>query len=668
MKKFKKLMACVLSVALVMTSFVAFDATDIWAKGKVKSISVAKKVTVVAGKSKTVKVKIKTTKKASKKFTTKVSKKGIVKITKKSGKIVIKGLKAGTTKITVKSKANKKKKKTIKVTVKSADVTVSIRQFNGDKFQFTFSKAVKLNPDNVTIESKRYKSGKFVNKVLIKSLSTMDNKVYLADTDGSFRNGEIIRITIKGVNKANIVKELESSYSTFAEDTEEVVTALNTETIEREFYIDDIVARGNGKVASVSNLPAGLKATTNSGQIEVKGKIAKEGVYKTVFNLVDEFDAKTKLTVVFVVGTNSSLQTYSREQIVYTYSDSKRTYYSNGVCSIFVAGGSESYDYSIDKKTTPFADTLEYDGDNVFYWDYKGITKPGTYTGQVTIEDNNNANITKKATASVVAKKGVLITGKVTSITGKPVNNANVRVEAKTYVEGFSYNFSGTDKDGKYELVVAPSKCGIYAEVTGATSPEYEKNIAGSTTVNMQIPAYQVVIKSDNPKVSSSLFEGWYKADDDWVGYGDSFFLGKGYYDISSQCQSWEENLDITAKVKFNLVSDITVTAQTSGKPIATKTLSLGDNDVTLSTDSEKYLFVPPADGYYIIKSLNSESDPRAELIDYFGDYMDSSDDYDEYEFSMTDYLEAGKNYYICMEDCEADNVKTTVNIKQTEK
>ena len=93
----------------------------------------------MAGKSKTVKVKIKTTKKASKKFTTKVSKKGIVKITKKSGKIVIKGLKAGTTKITVKSKANKKKKKTIKVTVKSADVTVSIRQFNGDKFQFTFS-------------------------------------------------------------------------------------------------------------------------------------------------------------------------------------------------------------------------------------------------------------------------------------------------------------------------------------------------------------------------------------------------------------------------------------------------------------------------------------------------------------------------------------------------
>ena len=83
MKGFRKGLSILLVFALVITSMVAFSAKT--TEAKVKSIKVAKKVTVVEGKSKTVKVKVKTTKKTSKKFTAKSSNKKIatVKVKKK---------------------------------------------------------------------------------------------------------------------------------------------------------------------------------------------------------------------------------------------------------------------------------------------------------------------------------------------------------------------------------------------------------------------------------------------------------------------------------------------------------------------------------------------------------------------------------------------------------
>ena len=66
MKAFKKALAVLMVFAMVITTMTAFNATS--ASAKVKSIKVAKKVTVSVGKTKTVKVKVKTTGKTSKKF------------------------------------------------------------------------------------------------------------------------------------------------------------------------------------------------------------------------------------------------------------------------------------------------------------------------------------------------------------------------------------------------------------------------------------------------------------------------------------------------------------------------------------------------------------------------------------------------------------------------
>ena len=59
MKNFKKTLSILLVFALVFTSMISFTAktTD----AKVKSIKVAKKVTIVVGQKQTFKVKIKTT-------------------------------------------------------------------------------------------------------------------------------------------------------------------------------------------------------------------------------------------------------------------------------------------------------------------------------------------------------------------------------------------------------------------------------------------------------------------------------------------------------------------------------------------------------------------------------------------------------------------------------
>ena len=116
MKGFRKGLSILLVFALVITSMVAFSAKT--TEAKVKSIKVAKKVTVVEGKSKTVKVKVKTTKKTSKKFTAKSSNKKIATVKVKKGKVVIKGKKAGKATILLSQKLTRRKRKKLKLQFK----------------------------------------------------------------------------------------------------------------------------------------------------------------------------------------------------------------------------------------------------------------------------------------------------------------------------------------------------------------------------------------------------------------------------------------------------------------------------------------------------------------------------------------------------------------------
>ena len=135
MKKNKTLVAVALSMAMLITVIPSVPAK---AAVKVSKVAVAssttgstKKVVVAKGKSValTTTVTVKPDKAANKKVTYKVSNKKIATV---SSKGVVKGKKAGTTKITVTSKKNKKKKATISVTVKKGAVTgVALDQTSG---------------------------------------------------------------------------------------------------------------------------------------------------------------------------------------------------------------------------------------------------------------------------------------------------------------------------------------------------------------------------------------------------------------------------------------------------------------------------------------------------------------------------------------------------------
>ncbi len=124
-KQITKVLAGTLAVAMVASTAVATSSTTASAKTKVTKVTVTspagKTAYVAKGKkiSLTTTVKVKPNKKANKKVTYKSANKKIATV---SSKGVVKGVKAGTTKITVTSAKNKKKKATIKVVVKKAAV------------------------------------------------------------------------------------------------------------------------------------------------------------------------------------------------------------------------------------------------------------------------------------------------------------------------------------------------------------------------------------------------------------------------------------------------------------------------------------------------------------------------------------------------------------------
>ena len=115
-----------LSFAAALSTAVVCNASDAQAKkASVKKVTASapsgKKVYVAKGKKVkiTTTVKVKPNKKANKKVTYKSANKKIATV---SAKGVVKGVKAGKTKITITSKKNKKKKTVLKVYVKKAAV------------------------------------------------------------------------------------------------------------------------------------------------------------------------------------------------------------------------------------------------------------------------------------------------------------------------------------------------------------------------------------------------------------------------------------------------------------------------------------------------------------------------------------------------------------------
>ncbi len=663
MVRFRKIMAILLVLALSLSFNAGAITKNVYAKGKVKKITVPKSATVTVGKTKTIKVKIKTSGKISKKYTVKVSKKKIVKITKKSNAIKVKGLKAGTVKVTIKSKANKKKKKTITIKVVKADVSLNIKQVTNKVYRLQFSKKVSLTADKVTIDVKSQKSGSYLEQLKLQDLSTTDSKEFTAvvkDDDYAIANGRFIKFTIKGVNKKDIVKEIEA-YAPRRDRFYEVVTKnyVNTNIYDVVgFY--SITGTAFGKIKSVKGLPAGIKYRKSGENIVFEGTINKTGVYKCDMEVEDEKGNVYNFREVFLIGSDKEIVTYS-SKVTVGFQDGSGAYVS-GYSYIYVFGGSGIYNTFVTNDGGVYASDVEDEGEGNYTWGYT-VNSAGNKKGSVSFVDDVNSSVKTVSTSEIEVKKAVKISGKVLSKSGKPITGALVFADTtqNSYIE--ANRVATSNENGIYEMYVIPGTYDIAASLNDTFSYAYDKKISGNTTMNITLNLYQLTIKSDNTNLDNNMFTQWYdKKTDEIIESGYIMFIKPGKYEIYSKDTIFP-NMEYEANASFTLDKDLTVTAKVLMKHVEIPEIKKGTTTVTVGNKYKYYKFVPIISKTYTIES-SSYTDPAILLLDADGNDIDYDDNSSGNEFSVSHYFTAGKTYYIALLDWMGNPATYDVIIK----
>ena len=663
MKRFKKVISILLVFALVFTSMITFNAKT--TEAKVKSIKVAsKKVTLIEGQSKNVKVKVKVTKKTSKKFTAKSSNKKVATVKVKKGKVVITGKKAGTAKVTVKSKANKKKKKTIKVTVKSADVTLNVTPMLRGTFIFDFSKKVSFDPSKLTVMAKKNAQGKYITNYKVYDISTNDQKSYTVILEKYPENSTWLQFTVKGINKSNIVKEVQVYEAERRRTTKYNYSYWTDEDIDRDFSLEDYLDGNFGKVKSTKGVPSGLKFTSDNEKFNLKGKITTPGVYNVFVYLEDDMGTVYTVSINFIIGSDDKITVYVPKKKGTAYEDTAGSKYFSGSSWIYIAGGSGHYTVTPTDKAGIFGDNIiSYENDK-YYWNFE-TSKIGAYTGKFTVTDNDNTSLKVESTAAVDVEVATLVTGTVTSVTGKAVPDAVVHGEFQGDRDEDYYTTAHTDKYGKYRLYVTKGTYSFYASQNDAVKLIFNKNITGNTTLNWTLGLYQVTIKSNNILVPASKFKTWYDVKDTEypLGEGDKIFLKPGSYNLTST--GLAAGSQYSAKASVKVTGDTTVTATVTASEIP----KIYEGVKNISTDGKKtyWAFTPETSGTYTIESDNSSGDPVGYLYDENGELIDEDDDGGSgtRDFYITQPLIKGETYYIAVEEYDEDPLTTNIVISK---
>ena len=207
-----------LSFAAALSTAVVFNASDAQAKKasvkKVTASAPSVKNLFVAKVKKfkiTTTVKVKPNKKANKKVTYKSANKKIATV---SAKGVVKGVKAGKTKITITSKKNKKKKTVLKVCVKKAAVKkVSINSKNfvlsaGGTKKLTAKVTPKKNVyKKVVWTSSNKKVAAVTSKGVVKGLREGSAKITASAVDGSKKKASVTVKVGAGIASVSAVRK-----------------------------------------------------------------------------------------------------------------------------------------------------------------------------------------------------------------------------------------------------------------------------------------------------------------------------------------------------------------------------------------------------------------------------------------------------------------------------
>lgn len=326
-----KAVAGVMTLALLLGS-VALNSPGAASAKKVK----VKKVTAVAPSGKTVyvakgkKVKIKTTvkvtpnKKANKKVTYKSANKKVATVNAKG---VIKGIKAGKTKVTVVSKKNKKKKAVLKVVVKKA--AVKKVKINAKNFVLSAGSSKKLKATvtpkkntctKVVWSSSNKKVAKVSSKGVVKGVKDGTAKITAKAADGS---GKKASVTVKvGAGIAGI--------SVISSRLVRVTLTGKKALAKSNFMIQTKVSPASGKyvtrtVENVSTADQKVYDVTLQEDAFYKGEYLKVTIPALATNQsaeiyienISDYGNATNKEVIYVTGNKDTMGFYDEEWGIY---------------------------------------------------------------------------------------------------------------------------------------------------------------------------------------------------------------------------------------------------------------------------------------------------------------------------------------------------------------
>lgn len=663
MKHLKKILSVVLIVAMAFATVCTTSVQPVFAAGKVSSIKVKKakkKMTMTVGQKKTFTVKVKAKKKYSK-FTVKSSKKKIVKVTKKGKKITLKALKAGKAKVTVKAKSNKKKKYVMTITVKKATnpsqpevkLAMSAESVNNKIFILHFNKAVDLKLGSVLAESRDAADADFKNQEKIKKITTEDKKDYSVVLDATEKH-DFYRFTLTDGSKLSAVCAVKESDNYYSDYT---LSGVVGQKVDIEYNFDD--SYGPYELKSSSELPEGLaQSFSRDGYLNIVGTPKKSGKTIVEYKIEDRYGKVRKYKILIVVGTETKLEVVADDVTDHGYPTENM--YVSGEFPICVAGGSGSYKYTIIKNTLDAFSVDTYEDDEDYYTSVEyEVSKLGTYTATVVIEDRANSDVTAKVDIKLVVESFIKISGTVKTSKGAPICGA--QVVAVPFDESKDYTSGTSGVDGTYDTYVESGKCNIYVTYLGMEEIIPNKNVTKDTKVDIVLDGlYEVDIKKveELPNgygewCSRTYYEDEYE--DDEVGTGEKLYLPKGEYTLVSQGKTIDGDYfcDYECTISVNVIGDCEVTpsVDVEGKPI--HTLSEGENTLAEIDDggSIVYKFTAPANGTYAFESFydTEKWDPWCDIYNNNLEVVAYSDDYsvENYNFRLGVYLEKGEVCYL---------------------
>ena len=671
----KRVVSIMMVMMLAFVTLFGVSAQPVLAKAKVKSVKVSKakkKMTMTVGQKKTFKVKVKAAKKKYAKFTVKSSKKKVVKVTKKGKKITLRALKAGKAKITVRSKTNKKKKYVMTVTVKAKTtpkiipgdldvLTMEAKNIDASVFLINFSHEIDIKAEDLTIEGKAKKSDAYKKITAPYIISTSDKKEYAVVISYDEEDEDIYyRFSINSgavFAECRLSMDEEFTYRNFC-------SAKVGDAINHSMYI--MCGVGNYSVESVGKLPGNISYKLESGgEMHYEGTVTEPGTYIVPIKIKDGDGVVYNFEQIFVIGSEDTISTYSRDLTVYGY-DKDGKFEIDGFVDVLAVGGpTGNHTFSLLDGT--------YDG---FFVNGDGriqfrTNRVGTYTAKIRVTDQS---LFKDVTVKVTVKEMNKVSGYVKTKSGAPVQGASVYAYPFSFESTEEYRYGRTDENGYYEAFVKPGKCNVYCYYEDVEKIDPNKDASKDITVNFVLEnVYSVKMVSPDESIK---FERWSflksEEDDDYddiTGYdGTQLALPAGNYILGTEGYYIKEGklYKYTARATITVAGDMEVTPAVKYEEIATTPALEGENNVIVSQGN--YVFLKLVAEYstrYHIESDFEDGDPICVVYDDKLDMVAYNDDVSsgDYNFSLDAELEEGKTYFVAIGDIDEESITGTVNI-----